>query len=232
MNARERPVCFSFSSTFLLLELTNNEGIIESLDTSGIDSSERCRLVYALKTFLDEKINVLKKLSRPGPREITAELMQMIYCSLDSHIVSYLNIEFFNTRRKSTGSVEQFFSQITLMSDGGMKLNCTVLSDILQRVTITNALRLIPIAVKGFSFLKYLKVHMTSYTEKDDENVALEPKYPNITPIKPSKTVHPVDSEFDKMVGGKKRKISLTLKESQPALSADDGAVRKFHRKF
>ena len=72
----------------------------------------------------------------------------MLYCSMDSHIVSYLNIEFYNPRRKSTGTVEQFFSQITLMNDGGRKLNCEVIGDILERVTLTNALKLLPIDVK------------------------------------------------------------------------------------
>ena len=156
----------------------------------------------------------------------------MVHCSLDSHIVSYLNCEFFNTRRKSTGSVEQFFSQITLMNDGGMKLNCSVLSDILERVTVTSALRLVPVSVKGFSFLKYLKVHMTSYTDKDnDENTTKKPNYPSITCIEPGKTVIPIDSEFDKKVGTK-RKISSNLKEIQQVHGGNDGDVRKFHRKF
>ena len=207
------------------------EGIIESLDSSGIRSMERCRLVFNLKTFLEEKINTLDKLKRPGSLEMTAELLQMIYCSLDSHIVSYLNIEFFNTRRKSTGSVEQFFSQITLMSDGGMKLNCAVLTDILERVTITNALRMLPVSVKGFSFLKYLKVHMKSYTDKDDdEQTAKKSRYPIITSFERKKVVHPIDSEFDKKEGTKRKKCE-NLRETKQT-TGSDGGVRKFHRKF
>ena len=53
------------------------EGVIESMDTSGIASQDRCRMVLALKSFLDEKIDVLKKMRRPGQGEITAELFQM-----------------------------------------------------------------------------------------------------------------------------------------------------------
>ena len=34
------------------------EGIIEGLDSSGIDSGERCRLIFELKTFLDENISI------------------------------------------------------------------------------------------------------------------------------------------------------------------------------
>ena len=204
------------------------------MDSSGISSKERCKRIDALKKFLNEKVNVLHKLTRPGPAEITAELYQMLHCTLDSHLVSFLNIEFFNPRRKSTGSVEQFFSQITLMNEGGMKLNCDVISDILERVMITNALKLIPISVKGFSFLKFLKLHMTSYTEKSDDNKpgVCKPLYPSISCWDQKRTLEPLDSEFDRKVG-KKRKFSFTLKETQPLPSgSSDGAVRKFHRKF
>ena len=117
------------------------EGIISSMDISGVESQERCKMVHALKTFLNDKICVLSKVKRPSSREITSELFQMLNCTLDSFIISYLNIEFFNPRRKSTATVEQFFSQITLLNDGGTKLNCSALRDILERVMITNALR-------------------------------------------------------------------------------------------
>ena len=209
------------------------EGIIEALDTSGISSMERCRRIYKLKTFLEQKIDIINKIKRPTSTEMTAELVQMIYCSLDSHIVSYLNIEFFNPRRKSTGSVEQFFSQITLMSDGGMKLNCTVLSDILERVAITNALsRLLPVRVKGFSFLKHLSLHMKSYSDKEDEgNMIRNSRYPSIFGMRLKKMVESVDSEFDTKVGTK-RKVSMHPRESQPTKSGNDGNVRKFHRNF
>lgn len=124
------------------------EGIIEAMDTSGIESQKRCRYVINLKNFIDKKIDITEKLKRPSPDEISNELLQMMFCTLDSHIVSYVNVEFYNPRRKSTCTVEQFFSQITLMNDGGRKLYCDVVSDILERVTITSALRLIPNDVK------------------------------------------------------------------------------------
>ena len=124
------------------------EGVIDAFDTSGVDSQSRCQKIFKLKAYLEERIDITDKLLRPGPNELTAELLQMLYCSMDSHIVSYLNIEFYNPRRKSTGTVEQFFSQITLMNDGGRKLNCEVIGDILERVTLTNALKLLPIDVK------------------------------------------------------------------------------------
>ena len=125
-------------------------------------------------------------------------------------------------------------SQLTLMNDGGMKLNATVLTDILQRVMITNALRLLPVSVKGFSFLKCLKLHMTSYTDKnDDQKDPSKPKYPRITSKLQNQSICPMDSQFDKKTG-KKRKISLREKDSSyPSLSGNSGgAVRKFHRKF
>ena len=124
------------------------EGVIEAMDTSGIESNKRCRFMINLKDFIDRKTDITTKVKRPGPDEISNELLQMLYCTLDSHIVSYVNLEFYNPRRKSTCTVEQFFSQITLMNDGGRKLYCDVVSDILERVTITSALRLIPNDVK------------------------------------------------------------------------------------
>ena len=41
---------------------------------------------------------------------------------------------------------------MTLMNDGGRKLNCDVVGDILARVTLTNALRLLPIDAKVYQF--------------------------------------------------------------------------------
>ena len=100
------------------------KGIIESLDTSGISAEERILNIYKLKIFLDDNINVIDRLSKPGTDSITNELWQMINVTLDSHITTYANLEHFNPRRKSTGGVEQFFSQVTLMCDGGSKLDC------------------------------------------------------------------------------------------------------------
>ena len=119
------------------------------------------------------------------------------------------------------------------MADGGMKLNCTVLTDILERVMITNALRLIPVSVKGFSFLECLKLHMTSYTEKseEDENIR-NPIYPLLTKEVVKKVITPVDSEFDKK-SVKKRKIVFREKRcDKTVIGSSDGAVRKFFKTF
>ena len=208
------------------------EGLIESLDSSGQSSYDRCKKIIALKAFLERKIDILDKIRRPGDHQISSELIQMIYCSLDSHIVSYINCEFFNPRRKSTGSVEQFFSQITLMNDGGFKLNCVAITDILKRVTLTNSLRLMPNSVKGFSFLKYLNVHMKSYCVRieDYEHLKQEVVYPKLkkTP-RAGLVIVPIDSMFDTK-NSKKRKLYRNAKVSEDALFT--GNVRKFHRKF
>ena len=74
---------------------------------------------------------------------------------------------------------------------------------------------------------------MTSYSDKDDEeNVKSKSKYPTIFLSQPQKTVQPVNSEFDQKVARNKRKISISLKESQPSQGGNVGEVRKFHRKF
>ena len=202
-------------------------GILESMDLSGIGSIERCRKICLLKDFLNENIDVFDKLKRSGAKEITAELYQMINFSLDSHITTYLNLEYFNPRRKSTGTVEQFFSQITLMNEGGFKLTCRVLQDILHRVMITNALRLLPDHVKGFSFLRHLNLHMSSYICKQEMNLG-EYSYPQVKiGGKYSNVIHPVDSEFDKQK--KKRKTPpARIRE----VIADTGSVRKYFKKF
>ena len=201
-------------------------GILESMDVSGIGSGERCRKICLLKEFLNTKIDMFDKLKRSGAEEITPELYQMINFTLDSHIITYLNLEYFNPRRKSTGTVEQFFSQITLMNDGGFKLTCRVLQDILHRVMITNALRLLPDHVKGFSFLKHLNIHMTSYTYKPDKNHC-KYAYPQVKKNDNSKVIHPVDSEFDYQKN-KRRTGPTRLKE----VSVDTGSVRKYFKKF
>ena len=213
-------------------------GIIEGLDTSGISAEERICHISALKLFLDEKIDIVEKMKKSNKESntITNELLQMINCSLDSHIATCANLEFFNPRRKSTGSVEQFFSQVTLMCQGGSKLNCREISDILSRVMLTNALRLAPFSVKGFSFLQNLGMHMTSYkSDKDGQEDSVNDKYPR---LKKEITcdIEPRDSNFDK--GHKKPKRKLVIKdrdkrhEAFPSTNEFDGNVRKFHKKF
>ena len=208
------------------------KGIIESLDTSGISAEERILNIYKLKIFLDDNINVIDRLSKPGTDSITNELWQMINVTLDSHITTYANLEHFNPRRKSTGGVEQFFSQVTLMCDGGSKLDCREISDILHRVMITNALRLTPISVKGFSFLANLGMHMTSYSgEACKEDNYESARYPKLTK---RIDIHPKDSTFDRQQKKSKRIIPGDVKkkiESSPG-HEPDGNVRKYHKKF
>ena len=207
------------------------EGILESMDVSGIDSTDRCKKIVLLKQFLNLKIDVLDKIKRAGPEEITSELYQMINCSLDSHIVSYVNIEFFNPRRKSTGTVEQFFSQLTLMNDGGSKLTCSVIQDILHRVMITNALRMLPNHVKGFSFLGQLNLHMSSYSDKQDEVMdSILEVYPRLkVKDKALNKIIPVDSNFDQQRSTRKRRA---LRMKHVVMDSGTGAVRKFSKKF
>ena len=206
------------------------EGLIESLDSSGVSSENRCRQVYTLKNLLDSKISILDKLRRPGENQLSSELVQMMYCTLDSHLVTYLNCSFFNPRRKSTGSVEQFFSQITLMNDGGLKLNCDAVADILRRVTITNSLRLLPDSVKGFSFLRHLNVHMKSYLDTNDDDSGCSSNYPQLKSHHPARlVVVPLDSPFD-AIKSKKRKVYQNTRTTEANMF--DGAVRKYHRKF
>ena len=51
----------------------------------------------------------------------------------------------------------------SLMTDGGGKLNVRQLQDVLKRLIVTSAFRLLPNSVRGFPFLSHLKQHMTSY---------------------------------------------------------------------
>ena len=245
MNQRSSSLCFSEQTEEGLLQIKDfdgakccrmlRKGIFESFDTSGLSSRDRCINICTLKQFLNEKIDVLDRIKRPGSGAITNELLQMIHASCDSHFITSLNIEFHHPRRKSTGSVEQFFGQLTMMCDGGMKLDCAMITDILSRVTLTNALRLVPNNVKGFSFLKHLKVHMTSYSvEANSELEQQQEKYPKLEVHRRSFcSFHPVDSNFDRP-NSRKRKTLSDSKMVQMDVNCliTDGEVRKHHKKF
>ena len=209
------------------------KGIVESFDTSGLSSKDRCENVLALKQFLYEKVDICDRIKRPGSQTITNELLQMINASLDSHMVSSLNLEFFHPRRKSTGSVEQFFGQLTMLCDGGMKLDCAMISDIIGRVTITNALRLVPDSVKGFSFLAHLKMHMSSYSENSDSDSKSQVKrYPNLK-ISSGCSFLPMDSNFDRQGSRKRKTLSYPkMFEIDVNTLISEGEVRKHHKKF
>ena len=125
-----------------------------------------------------------------------------------------------------------------MMCDGGMKLNCSMVGDILSRVALTNALRMIPDSVKGFSFLAHLKTHMKSYTaEKEDSNSKMSTRYPKLL-FNLECSFVPNDSNFDSQ-DSKKRKTLSANKMLKPYFdsrtfegSSADGSVRKYHKKF
>ena len=191
--------------------------------------------IHILKTFIDEKIEPVERLKRPGNDSISNELLQMIKCSLDSHIVTFLNISHFNARRKSTLTCEQLFGTITLMADGGRKLDCRQISDILERCMISNALRMTPESVKGFKFLSKMKVHMKSYRaepEQDKDEASKKIEYPSLTQQK--HVIIPSDSVQD--MQSLKRKRALSVPEKTESLGAvlrgSTSDVRQYHKKF
>jgi hypothetical protein len=85
---------------------------LSALDVSGMGSDERIKKLVNLKNFIVEKNKVLARLKRPDEKNITNELFMMTLCSIDSHLFTYLNLEFFNPRRKSTSTVEMLFGQV------------------------------------------------------------------------------------------------------------------------
>ena len=244
MNQKASALCFSQKTEDGLNELSDRKGakccrllrkgIIEALDKTGISSETRVKNVFELKAFLDEKINLIDRLNRPGIKTISNELLQMIHCSLDSHMVSFLNMSHFNSRRKGTLTVEQFFGAITLMADGGVKLDCRNISDILERVMICNALRMLPVSVKGFKFLTMMKVHMTSYeAEADEDDTNYETDYPTL--FSQRVVIMPLDAPQDKPTKKRKRNLmKAAMKDTELVLDAISGEsqVRKYHKKF
>ena len=208
-----------------------SNGLIKALDDRGIPSETRIKYLVALKQFMEDKNKLLSRLSRPDSKNITNELYQMVLCSIDSHILSSINIQFFNPRRKSTAGVEQFFSQMMLLADHGNKLDHRQISDILSRVMIINALRLLPINIKGFPFLTKLNVHMKSYTAPTDEEIV--DCFPNSAYPKwlqsSSNCIHPANSYFDQVAS--KRKVKY-YKSRKSEVVGTDGHYRKYHKKF
>ena len=70
------------------------------LDESGIATETRMRQIIALKSFLEEKSDFVERLKRPDSENMTNELLQMVLTTLDSYVYNYLNLQFFNVRRK------------------------------------------------------------------------------------------------------------------------------------
>ena len=201
-----------------------------AMDESGISCIERLDALLKLKHFVESKNEVFHRLKRPDSSHITNELYQMTLCSIDSHICTYLNLEFFNPRRKSTSSVEMLFGQLMMMTDGCTRLNVRQLHDVLQRLMLANALRLVPLKVRGFKFLGYLKRHMKSYRPDDSEDVSstLKP-YPLV--FHSQKTISPRNSCFDSQEK-KKRRQPTESRAKIPHEGSFDGNVRKFHKKL
>ena len=79
------------------------------LDESGIETETRIRQIIALKSFLEEKSDFVERLKRPGSENMTNELLQMVLTTLDSYIYNYLNLQFFNVRRKGKLSKHSLF---------------------------------------------------------------------------------------------------------------------------
>ena len=116
-----------------------------------------------------------------------------------------------------------------MMTDGCGKLDVRQLQDVLKRLMLTNAMRLLPEKVRGFKFLTQLKQHMKSY--KPDDIVpsgALGNAYPSLNVFEGK--VFPIDSDFDKPILVRKRKN--VYKPSEYCSDSTRGNVRKFHTKF
>ena len=124
--------------------------------------------------------------------------------------------------------MESLFGHLMLISEGCSKLNVRQLNDVLQRVCLSNALRLLPYKVRGFEFLGKLKMFMKSYSPDDYEAKSSENSYPELSVS--NGTVLLRDSLFDNTSFKKKKK----LKELSGCRSESDfdGNVRKFHKKF
>ena len=140
-------------------------------------------------------------------------------------------MDYFHPRRKSTSTVEQFFGQLMLLADGGTKLNCRQISNVLSRVMLTNALRMVPAKKKGFHFLTKLGVHMKSYTVPETEDDRETPTLSRYPSIKQNRTeISPIDSPFDR--NQLKRKLFNISKSKGEHVGTSDGNVRKFFKRF
>ena len=208
-----------------------SKGIVEALDKGGIQAQERIQNIMRLKSFIEENNYVVDRMTRAGKEFITNELYQMILITLDSHIYTYINMDYFHPRRKSTSTVEQFFGQLMLLADGGTKLNCRQISNVLSRVMLTNALRMVPAKKKGFHFLTKLGVHMKSYTVPETEDDGETPTLSRYPSIKQNRTeISPIDSPFDR--NQLKRKLFNISKSKGEHVGTSDGNVRKFFKRF
>ena len=118
-----------------------------------------------------------------------------------------------------------------MMTDGCGKLDVRQLQDVLKRLMLTNALRLLPPTVRGFQFLNHLKQHMKSY--KPDDFVTSDGNSDMLYPVlrKFDGNIFPSDSIFDKP-RRVRRKRTLYNPKALPQSDSASGDVRKFHKKF
>ena len=209
------------------LILNISEGIIGALDTSGRSADQRIRALMKLKDIIElDSTPVTSRIKRPEGVDITNELYQMTLVSIDSHVFTYIH-----PRRKSTSTVEQFFGQLTMMTEGGSKLSCAQFREILKRLMLTNSARLLPAALKGFTFLSKLGVHMKSYTSKDAEvSDTVRVSYPTLQANSTAVNLH--DSPFDECTSKRKAVHGTisTLKEKD--VEGSDVNPRKFVKRF
>ena len=236
MNQKSASSLFSEKTVEGLRAIQDYEGAkavqtisrgLHAFDDGGRSSEERLKNVMKLKTLLLEKNKTLDRIKRPDAEHITNELYQMILCSIDSHVCTYLNLQFFHPRRKSTSSVEMLFGQLMLMTDGCTKFGVRQLQDVLQRLALSSALHLLPLRVRGFKFLGNLKRHMTSYKPDDSEERQVVRRYPKLKYS--DGKVRPMNSSFDE--GKTKRKL-MKKRTRSTSESSFDGVARKFHSKF
>ena len=207
-----------------------SEGL-RALDESGMNVKTRIKRIVALKMYLEQRNEMCKRFKRADHQNMSNELLQMVLTTLDSYIYTSMNLQFFNVRRKGTGTVEQLFGQMMMMVEGCGKLDVRQLQDILKRLTLTNALRLVPSAARGFKFLSQLKQHMKSYTPDDyeDPEEVSDIDYPRFKKV--DANIFPSDSLFDKPRKKEKRKTQY-LRENQELDDSTMGNVRKYHKKF
>ena len=126
--------------------------------------------------------------------------------------------------------MEMLFGQLSLMTDGCGKLDARQLEDVLKRLTLTSALRMVPAKVRGFKFLSYLKQHMTSYKPDDDEqDDSVTIAYPRLEASNGSVAVF--DSSFDVLNKKKKRIFSYHGTTNLDEYHSR-GDVRGYHKKF
>ena len=123
------------------------------------------------------------------------------------------------------------FGQLMMMTDGCGKLDVRQLQDVLKRLTLTSAFRLLPLAARRFQFLNQLKQHTKSYKPDDFVNPdeIKDVKYPTLR--KNNASIFPSNSVFDKPKKNQKKRTIYDPKVPSQ-LDSVGGNVRKYHKNF